>query len=411
MNKNTESSKIESLILSLALTPSSQGSDIFYQNCVKNLSDIFNVQFAFIGLINPHKTQVNIVSVWGGNAFLENFEYALKGTPCADILDKSKELIPRDAARLYPNDRFLSIMGIESYYGAPLVNSNNEIMGIVSVMDTIPMALADWGAEALGIYAKRISVELELKLKNDSNILKDTGLNQKIDDRTTQLRAVNKELEAFSYSISHDLRAPLRSITGFADALNDEYKDVLDEAGQDYLKRILVGGERMGRLIDDLLALSRITRTEIVKTEVNLSELANDCMDGLQKRNPEKAVTLEVGSDIKGNGDSGLIGVVISNLMNNAWKYTQKTDHVKIEFGMAKENGENVYFVKDNGVGFKMQYADKIFSAFQRLHSTKEYEGSGIGLATVQRIIHRHGGQVWAKSKPDEGATFYFTLQ
>jgi len=166
----------------------------------------------------------------------------------------------------------------------------------------------------------------------------------------------------------------------------------------------------MGRLIDDLLSLSRITRTEIVKTEVNLSQLAQESIETLHKRNPDKAVNVNVNPNIMGNGDPGLIGVVMANLMNNAWKYSQKSEQINIMFGAEDKNGETVYYVKDNGVGFKMQYADKIFTAFQRLHSSKDYEGTGIGLATVQRIIHRHGGQVWAKSEPDKGATFYFTL-
>jgi len=406
----TESSKIESLVASLARTPSSQGSNIFYQECVKKLSDIFQVKFAFIGLLNEKKTHINTLSVWTGNQFGENFEYPLEGTPCSDILDKSKELIPCDAARLYPYDELLSIMGVDSYFGAPLVDSNNEIIGIVSVMDTKTMVLRPWGSEVLGIYAARIAAELEAKIQFELLSRGNTDIERVVDERTTQLRAVNKELESFSYSISHDLRAPLRSITGFADALQDEYKHVLDDMGLDYLKRILVGSERMGRLIDDLLSLSRITRTEIVKSEVNLSQLAKDSMESLRKRAPDKTVTMNVIPDIMGNGDPGLIGVVMSNLMNNAWKYSQKSEQINIMFGVENKNGETVYYVKDNGVGFKMQYADKIFSAFQRLHSSTEYEGTGIGLATVQRIIHRHGGQVWAKSEPNQGATFYFTL-
>ena len=406
----TESSKIESLVASLARTPLSQGSNIFYQECVKKLSDIFQVKFAFIGLLNKDKTQIKTLSVWAGNQFGENFEYNLEGTPCSDILDKSKELIPCNAANLYPEDELLSIMGVESYFGAPLVDSNNEIIGIVSVMDTAFMVLQSWGSELLGIYAARIAAELEAKIRFEALSSTKVNLDEVVDERTNQLRAVNKELESFSYSISHDLRAPLRSITGFADALRDEYKYVLDDTGLDYLQRIIVGGERMGRLIDDLLSLSRITRTEIVKSEVNLSLLAEESMETLRERNPDKSANVQVIPNIMGNADPGLIGVVMSNLMNNAWKYSQKSEQIDIMFGAEKKNGETVYYVKDNGVGFKMQYADKIFTAFQRLHSSKDYEGTGIGLATVQRIIHRHGGQVWAKSELEKGATFYFTL-
>ena len=403
-------SNIESIITSLAITPSTPGSAIFYQECVRKLSDVFQVRFAFVGILNEDKSHVQTISVWAGDEFVDNFNYSLKGTPCADILSKNKELIPSGAKNLYPEDELLAVMGVESYFGAPLVNSKNEIIGIVSIMDTRPMELLNWWPQIFGIYAKRISTELELKIQHDLSSRPNTKIDELVEDRTSQLRAVNQELESFSYSISHDLRAPLRAIVGFADILNDEYEHVLDETGLDYIKRILVGGEQMGRLIDDLLSLSRITRTDIVKTDVNLSELANEYIDSLQKRSPGKELTVKVAQNIMANADPGLIVVVVTNLMNNAWKYSQKIDHVKIEFGMQRENGEDVYYVQDNGVGFEMQYADKIFSAFQRLHDSKDYEGSGIGLATVQRIIHRHGGQVWAKSKPDQGAIFYFTL-
>jgi light-regulated signal transduction histidine kinase (bacteriophytochrome) len=228
--------------------------------------------------------------------------------------------------------------------------------------------------------------------------------------RTKELEASNRELEAFSYSVSHDLRAPLRSLSGFSQAILEDYSNKLDSKGQEYLEHIRTSSQLMGRLIDDILTLSRVTRSSMNREKVNLSKLAEQVADELKRGQPGRAVEFRIKPDIEGYGDENLLKLVLDNLMGNAFKFTAKTDHPTIEFGHTEENGEGIYFVKDNGAGFDMQYANKLFTPFQRLHSEAEFPGTGIGLASVQRIIHRHGGRVWAEGKVGKGASFYFTL-
>jgi signal transduction histidine kinase len=236
------------------------------------------------------------------------------------------------------------------------------------------------------------------------------NLEQKVEERTAALAAVNQELEAFSYSVSHDLRAPLRSIDGFSQALLEDYEAKLDTQGKDYLQRVRSASQRMGQLIDDMLNLSRVTRTEIRRETVDLSALAHTVAAGLQKAQPQRDATFVIAEGLVANGDEGLLRVALENLLGNAWKFTGKRPDTRIEFGAIEQNGTKAYMVRDNGAGFDMAYADKLFKTFQRLHEVAEFEGTGIGLATVQRIIRRHGGSVWAEGAVDQGATFYFTL-
>lgn len=236
-------------------------------------------------------------------------------------------------------------------------------------------------------------------------------LEQRVADRTAQLQAANKELEAFSYSVSHDLRAPLRHINGFSQALLEDYSDKLDQEGKNYLHEVRDASQQMAQLIDDVLQLARVTRSEMRREEVNLSELALAVVADLRKsEGRQRSVIVNIQDGLSTRGDKRLLRIVLTNLLGNAWKFTAKQKQAEITFGEAKRNGESVCFVRDNGAGFDMAYANKLFGAFQRLHSAREFEGTGIGLATVQRIVYRHGGQVWAEGVVNEGAAFYFTL-
>ena len=235
-------------------------------------------------------------------------------------------------------------------------------------------------------------------------------LEQRVRRRTAQLEAFNSELESFSYSVSHDLRAPLRSIDGFSHILLEDYADDLDEAGRDYLARVRDASQRMGRLIDDLLDLSRMTRSEMRRERLDLSALAEGLAEELKRAQPERRVEFVVEGGLVVEGDGTLLRVALENLLRNAWKFTGKQQRARIEFGVTEHEGARAYFVRDDGAGFDEAYADKLFGAFQRLHVGSELEGTGIGLATVQRIVHRHGGRVWAEGRVGHGATFYFTL-
>lgn len=235
-------------------------------------------------------------------------------------------------------------------------------------------------------------------------------LEETVQQRTAELKAINNELESFAYSVSHDLRAPLRSINGFSSALLEDYYDQLDDTGKEYLERLITASDRMGRLIEALLQLSRLSRSDMTKQQVNLSELVNFAINKLKAEDEHRNVDTEIEQGLCVPGDTRLLSVVIDNLIDNAWKYSRNKDCSKIEFGHVQDGKETVYYVRDNGAGFNMRYADKLFGAFQRLHNVTDFEGNGIGLATVQRLVQRHGGRVWAEGEIDKGATFYFTL-
>ncbi len=229
--------------------------------------------------------------------------------------------------------------------------------------------------------------------------------------RTQQLEIANKELDAFCYSISHDLRAPLRAIDGFSQVVLEDYRDKLDAQGQSHLQRICAATQRLGNLIDDLLRLSRYALQELVPKNVNLSALAQQFIEQRQAAEGSRQVACNIAPHLHARGDPQLLRVVIHNLLDNAWKFSSAKAAAVIEFGAVAQDGQQVFFVRDNGAGFDMQYATKLFGAFQRLHKQTEFPGSGIGLALVQRILNRHGGDIWAEAATGEGAVFYFTLK
>jgi len=235
-------------------------------------------------------------------------------------------------------------------------------------------------------------------------------LEQRVLERTAQLEAANKEMEAFSYSVSHDLRAPLRGIDGFSRALQEDYGDRLDAEGQHCLDRVRHGARQMGLLIEDLLALSRVGRGGLNRRPLDLSVLIRKVLEELTQSDPTREIKVVVAPDLFASGDPGLIHIALENLLANAWKFTRKNPDACIECGTLRQGTENVFFIRDNGAGFEMAYADKLFNAFQRLHSAADFEGTGIGLAIVQRILQRHGGRIWVEAEPGKGATFFFTL-
>jgi PAS domain S-box-containing protein len=267
-------------------------------------------------------------------------------------------------------------------------------------------------AEGKPLRATGVTMEITRKKQYELKIEQlNEELEQKVKDRTAQLSAANQELEAFSYSVSHDLRIPLRSIDGFSKALLEDYAEVLNDEGRDYLNTIRSATSKMGQLIEDIMKLARVTRAEMDKEPVNMSQIATHILGELMQDEPSRQVTILVEPDIVALGDEKLLTIVLHNLLLNAWKYTSKTEVARIEVGKQTDRTQEIYFVKDNGVGFDMKRADKLFSPFQRLHSKRDFDGNGIGLATVQRIITKHGGTIWAQATPDQGATFFFTLK
>lgn len=262
-------------------------------------------------------------------------------------------------------------------------------------------------SEALERANKALSREVVERRRAEGRV---EELNRHLARRATDLEAVNAELESFAYSVSHDLRAPLRAIDGFSRSLEEKCGDALDADGRDYLSRVRAAAQRMDALIEDLLLLSRITRTEIRSGQVDLSSLADEVVSELRANDPEREVEFAVAPGLVCVGDRGLMRVLLGNLIGNAWKFTGKSTGARIEVGAERSGGETTFFVRDNGVGFDMANADRLFGAFQRLHGQEEFPGTGIGLATVQRIVHRPGGRVWAEGEVDKGAVFRFTL-
>jgi len=236
-------------------------------------------------------------------------------------------------------------------------------------------------------------------------------LEQRVAARTLQLEATNRELEAFAYAVSHDLRAPLRSMSGFSQILQETAPDTLDDKSRDYLRRIRDASLRMSTLIDDLLSLSRISSSELVPRSTSLSQITTDAAATVRDRYPGRELLITIAPGMNVHGDTRLLRIAMENLLDNAWKYTANAESPQVTVGMQAGTDGPVYFVRDNGVGFDMAYSAKLFGPFQRLHAESQFPGTGIGLVTVQRIVARHGGRIWAEAEPNRGATFYFTLE
>ncbi len=283
---------------------------------------------------------------------------------------------------------------------------------IASVLDLVLLVLAfELLARAAESREKLAARAEEVAALNAELTNINEELEQRVDRRTRELAVSNQELEAFSYSVSHDLRAPLRTIDGFSLALKEDFSDCLNEEGQDYINRVRAGVQRMGSLIDALLQLSRVTRSELQRDRVDLSSLVRLVFDELKAASPERDIELVAQPGVLAMADPRLVRIALENLLGNAFKYSANTAKARVEFGSDLREGRTVYFIRDNGVGFDMQYVDRLFTAFQRLHGDREFKGSGIGLATVSRIIRRHHGAIWAEGEVDKGATFFFTLE
>lgn len=346
--------------------------------------------------------------------------------PEAPLINTS--LLPTDMVRFaLLTDQPLSVPNVpesETWHNDPYVVQNHplsvlclpvhyhdRINGVLYLENMLTTnAFSEERVQLLQMLLTQATISLENAQLFDEVQTLNSNLEQKVEHRTAELNAANKELEAFSYSVSHDLRSPIRNINGFSKMLMEQFRDTLGDEGRELLARINRNTEKMAQLISGLLELSKVTRRDLIHTQVDLGTMAKSIGDELQKQFPQQEVTFSCIEHAPAQGDARLLYSVLENLLNNAWKYSSKTKHAQIEFGCSKLDGKTIFFVKDNGAGFDMRYAEKLFNSFQRLHHERDFSGTGIGLATVHRIIQRHGGSIWAESQINQGATFYFTL-
>jgi signal transduction histidine kinase len=353
-----------------------------------------------LGIWQPER---EVLQFWrNGQGSLDS---AIEESLAAQAFVKQRTLVTTEATGGKPlraDDRGL---GRRHVLAAPVTVGARRI-GVISVLVARRTTFFDDDLALLQLLADQTGIVLEhRRLFEEVH-----DLNRTLEHNVSELRALNDELGAFAYSVSHDLRAPLRSIDGFSQILLEDKSEALGDDGRQHLERVRAAATRMGRLIDDMLLLSRLTRDEMAPRRLDLTALARSVVDDLRAREPQRDVEFETDGALPATGDERLLRIALTNLIGNSWKFTRERQPAHISFGGEMRDGEAVFFVRDDGVGFDMRYAQKLFGAFQRLHNTTDFEGSGIGLATVQRIVHRHGGRVWAESEVGKGTTLYFTL-
>ena len=376
------------------------------------LGELFEIDYvAIIILDDTDKDLLHSIALNADGRISDNIIWPLKNSPNAEVLNSGTACTYRSRILdKFPNDTVLQETGMECYIGVPLFATDGHPLGLMVLMDRQHISEDLLVIEIAQLFADRAVAELERIYSESEIILHREHLEDLVAHRTDELHRANQELEAFSYSISHDLRAPLRAIDGFSESLCEDYADQLDDTARDYLQRVRKNAQRMAQLIDDLLILSRVTRKEIEASHIDLAKISGEIIEQLRAEQPERVVQFEVQDNISAWGDPGLIRILMENLLGNAWKYTSKISDAKISFSTSLDNDTTVFKLQDNGAGFNMEYADKLFEVFQRLHGKDDFEGTGVGLATVKRVIERHHGSVWASAEKGKGASFFFTL-
>jgi PAS domain S-box-containing protein len=384
----------------------------FFTGAVAELAKVLRVRWVLLGELLPDGKAMRSLAFWGGDGLGEPFTYALAKTPCENVVGKTMCAYPSGVRELFPDDAQLRDLGVESYLGAPIFLASGKPAGILCAFHDAPHRFDDSARSIFAIYATRAGSELERMAADEEIRRLNADLERAVTERTAELSASNDNLEAFSYSVSHDLRAPLRAINGFSRALAEDFGAALGPGGSDYLERINAASVRMNEIIESLLALSRLTRGPLARSTVDITSLARSVGAELALEEPDRNVELVVEAGMRAEADPGLLRIVLTNLIGNAWKFTAKASRPCIELGLvaAAASPEPIFFVRDNGVGFDVKHATKLFEPFRRFHASRDFPGTGVGLATVQRAIQRHGGNLWAESDPGRGATFYFSL-
>lgn len=375
----------------------------YLQALAKHVADALGVRYAVLGICEG-TDRMRTLAVWAGNGLAPNFTYDLVGSPCQNVVSGDLCAYPNGVTTRFPDFPLLAQLGVDGYIGSPVIGNDGKPLGILTVMDDRPLELTDEIQSILRIFSASAGAELErMGAEADIRRLNET-LEQRVRDRTA-------ELEAFSYSLSHDLRAPLRSILGFSQAVLEDHADALPEEGRGHLNRVIAAGKRMDQLIEGMLGLFHVGAQTPAWVHLDLGELVQEVCEHFATLHPGRKVRCEVARPVLAAGDPRLLRAMLENLVGNAWKYTARRDEARIEFGVERrDGGQAVYFLRDNGTGFDMQHAARLFEPFQRMHKASDFPGTGIGLATVRRILSLHGGSISAHAEPDRGCTFFFNL-
>ena len=382
--------------------------DDFFPALVKHIAEALHVKYALVTQVVGD--QLYALAFWANGTMQSPIMYFPAYTPCEIALRNGEFICECFVQQLFPNDADLVTMQAESYMGISLKDADGNPIGNLCILDTQPLQETERISNILQVFAARASAELQRKAANEALYELNQSLENRVIERTARLEAANKELESFSYSVSHDLRAPLRAIDGFSRILQEDYCDRLEGEAPRYLKIVRDNAKRMGELIDDLLNLSRWNRKQLLRRPILMNDFVQQILIDFQVEIEQRQINLIIADLPNCEADNSLLTQVWINLIANAIKYTGKITNPRIEIGYQIIDEQGAYFIRDNGAGFDMQYADKLFGVFQRMHLEKDFEGTGIGLAIVQRIIQRHGGLVWAEASINQGATFYFTI-
>jgi len=409
--------RMEKAIAQVAAGVSMQGGGNFFEMLVRNMSDAMGANGAFVARVLPGDPLRgrSVAAVFNGQ-LVPQFEYAIAQTPCRELAHAASLILPDLVQTLYPEASMLRKLETQAYAGQRLENSEGQMAGVLVLVFREPLKKSQTALlhSTLQIFASRAAAELE-RLQADLQIRHlNASLEDRVQRRTAELKLANQELESFSYSVSHDLRTPLSAVDGFASLIEMSMEGLPDSQigkSRHFLQRIRAGVVQMGELIDALLSLAKLAREPLLSEQVDLSAMAAEVLASLGERDPSRVLQAQIEPGLGATGDHRLLRQLMENLLGNAWKFSAGQAITRISFGQETDaDGNPVYYVKDKGAGFDMAHADKLFAPFQRMHSPSQFEGSGIGLATVRRIVSRHGGRIWAEAAVGEGARFTFTL-
>jgi PAS domain S-box-containing protein len=406
----TDRKQQEALLANIARGVSAQLGESFLNSLVLHLCRELQADFVLVGEIQPGRDRVRTLAYCMDGSAAPNFEYSLAGTPCMNALaQKGTVAYAENVAHLFADDPELKSMGVEGYVGTSLLDSHGATIGILVAMTRTPIRNQGLWVSVLEIYASRAAAEIERASAEAQVRELNQSLERRVRDRTSELQAANSELESFSYSISHDLRAPVRAIAGFTGILRERHGSAFSDEMRFLFGRVEQNAARMGELIDDLLEFSRTGRAELTRQRLDVRDIVDTVIAGLPHDSVAR-VTIDVGELPGCIGDGSMLRQVWENLVGNAIKFSAHVPAPCVQIGGARVPGAVEYYVCDNGAGFDMEYASKLFGVFERLHAASEFEGTGVGLALVRRVVQRHGGNVYAEGAIGKGATFRFSL-